>query len=342
MKTKIKWLMTLTIISIVSLLAACSNGEEDSTGEVQSKTTKTELTISEGFQEHPVWVVVRGTSAIDRNSNIREVIEFEDGKATVYEVEELKIEDILDLSDDELVDLVAKNLNEKHDEMSKDVKFFDVASFNESLEQMYSNIEDKDNKYLGVNNLKEVYDNHLNEYGTMTEDIYISSEGDRIIESNQYNLDIEIDNMGQNTEEIVLNIPNGNIDLHTNEGHEAFEDLIFISYYSLDDIIYGGERAEAIKDMYIKQLEEYGAFKDAEGLIQSIPQSFVPNPNVWVKSDVNLTLKPESVRAKVFDTTFAGLESSTSSFVTRVNDSFVGFSLDEPNTENDNVTTEGK
>lgn len=348
-----KWLVILTTITFALLLAACGGSDADSNTSVAANNESEKspapvdyLPISEGFEEYPVWILTEDTP--DRGSDIRQILVFKSGEVTTYKfnvdskyANELAIEDILNLSDDELIKVAAETSNKKYDEHQAEVinnKLFDLQSFNEEMDNIYYVLED----YYGKD-LRSEYDDYLEKQRIMTEDMYISIEGDRTIEPSKYNLDIRIDDMGQYTEKIELDILDADINLIRNGTAAQLNKLIDFMYFNIDFIFWESpEEIERIKNDYIRELEDFGHFVDKEGFAPNHPQNFVANPFVWEKSDIKLTIEPGQVHQKIFDTTFSGLRIGNLSLLTRVDDSFMGFTLDEPDTDKENVTIEGK
>ena len=101
-----KWLAMLAVITAILLLTACGNKE--SANEVpaqegpQDMSPKDFMPLSDGLEEYPVWIQTDENPG--RNTYVNGVYVFENGEVTGYtNFSDLNIEDIIDLSDDELI-----------------------------------------------------------------------------------------------------------------------------------------------------------------------------------------------------------------------------------------------
>lgn len=350
---KKKWFAMLLVIATVLVLAACGDegdaseqtvGEESNNDNPRNHTAEDFMPLSEGFEEYSVWIETDEDPV--RDSKINNIYVFKKGKVTMYNLDDgeigasgVVIEDILDMSDDELIKFARETSNKLYDDYEKEIKdkkLFDVESFNEAQKEFQLVYEDR----------KEIIEAYFKDQKPMTEDIYYSVEGERPEQSSrEYTLDIKIDDLGQNTEKVDLIIPNTTSKLMNNFSSGNFDDYINFLYFNMDGIIIKMENEKSFnkrKESYIEQLKQGGSFVKKDDFGLNHPQNFVPNPFVWEEEDKELSIDGVSFNQKIFDTTFSGIKTGSSSLLTRVDDSFVGFRLDSPNTDKKNVTIEGK
>ncbi|WP_121616640.1 hypothetical protein [Virgibacillus halodenitrificans] len=267
-----KWLVMLVLTTFVLLLAACGEKEKTNANEEESNydnprnhTTEDFMSISKGFEDYSIWIETSDTP--ERKSNVSGLYIFKDGEAEYYDgFSEVFIEDIIDLSDDEIIQYAKEN-----------------SSTN----------------YQG-----------------------------------KYNLDITIDSLGQNTEKIEAIWTEGT-EVWTFDLMSAAEE----SYYGT------GELSDVYPDLnsYISALksgkEELGTNYDTQ--TNEITGDEVIATRPIENGETMITLQSEIIHQTIFDTTFSGLKiGDHSSLLTRVNDSFVGFKLDSPDTDKKNVTIE--
>lgn len=319
MFSKKKWIAMFTVITVVLLLGACGDkGNDEQTVEGEPKydnprnhTAEDFMPLSEGFEEYPVWIETAESPV--RDSSVDKVFIFKKGKVTAYKLEDTTIEDILDLSDDELVQLASKSTNKILDDLVDNVNSTSVTK----------SIKEEKNKSL--------------------KDIYLEfNGGERSPLSSKYTLDITIDELGQNTKSINLKIPEAYHQL----SYPDFKNLpsVFYDYYTYTTDPNYNHTVETYSRP-LKELEKYGSFKAKDG--QELtdppqPETFVPDPIGWDTADEEITFNGDIVHQKIFDTNFSGIKTDNGSLLTRVDESFVGFRLDDPNTDKENVTIEGK
>ena len=135
----------------------------------------------------------------------------------------------------------------------------------------------------------------------------------------EYTSDITLDNLGQSTQKIDVIM-----DSYTNIWTFDVESLYW-------------ESGLSSMDEYIESLEEEGKDFEIDGDYITFT-SMSEEPNVVLSS-----IYGGMISQKIFDTTFSGLKiGDDESIVTRVDDSFVGFIIDSPDTDKKNVTIEGK
>lgn len=340
MSLKKRWVPILMVITALVLLAACGSKEEagGTNGDnPRNHTTEDYMSLSEGFEEYPVWIETEDEPT--RDSNIDNIYVFEKGKVNMYNLGGSNtIEDILELSDDELIKLARETSNEQY-----------INSENEIKEDKFYNPEiiseaQKEFQYAIGADGTEAY---FKEQTPMTEAIYFNVEGEIPEQSpTKYTLDIKIDELGQNTETIDLIMPNVTSELvNDNSDTGVFGDYVDFLYLSpealelkeSDERLFDEEKAN-----YIDELKKLGSFVEKDGYELYHPQNFVPNPYVWKKEDKELSIDGVSFSQKIFDTNFSGIKTGKGSLLTRVDDSFVGFKLDSPDTDKKNVTIEGK
>ncbi|GIN57999.1 hypothetical protein J8TS2_23180 [Lederbergia ruris] len=308
---KKKWLVMLAVITAVLLLGACG-GKDAGGGDPlvggsgpQDGSPADFMPLSEGFEKYSVWIQTDENPV--RDSNVNKVFVFKKGKVTAYKLEDTAIEEIHDLSDDKLVQLASESTDKILDEL----------------------VDKIDGRSISTD-IKERHDESF-------KDIYLEVDGsERSPLSSKYTLDITLDELGQNTESIKLYMPDVYYQL------DEFIQGSFIDYYAYStDPNYS--KASGAKDVYteeLKRLEEYGRFEDSSN--PPAPDSYVPDPIEWETTDEELTFTRGMVKQTIFGTTFSGIATDRTSLLTRVDDSFVGFRLDNPDTKSKNVTIEGK
>lgn len=133
----------------------------------------------------------------------------------------------------------------------------------------------------------------------------------------KYTLDITLDELGQYTEKIEVKIEDG-----TDVWVADLETLWHESNYET-------------KDEYIKSIEGDERYE--------IKGESVVITKKLEEKDALITVYPESVHQTISDTTYSGLRlDDYYSLFTRVDDSFVGFVVDGPDTKKKNITIEGQ
>jgi len=342
MSLKKKWMPILMLITALVLLAACGSKEEaGGTGtngdNPRNHTAEDYMPLSEGFEEYPVWIETEGEPT--RDSNIDNIYVFNKGKVSMYNIDGgSTIEDILNLSDEELIKFAREKSDEKNINSEKEIKeknFYNPDHLAE-IQKEFQNAIDSDGS--------EAY---FKEQKPFTEAISNTIEGEIPKHSpTKYTLDIKIDELGQNTEKMDLIMPNVAYELkNENSSGNVFDNYVTFLYLSpealelkeSDEKLFDEEKAS-----YIDELKEVGSFVEKDGYELYHPQNFVPNPYVWKKEDKELSIDGASFSQKIFDTTISGIKTGKGSILTRVDDSFVGFKLDAPDTDKKNVTIEGE
>ncbi|MED4128597.1 hypothetical protein [Shouchella miscanthi] len=139
------------------------------------------------------------------------------------------------------------------------------------------------------------------------------------ISEGEYTLDITLDQYGQNTKEISLM-------LEENYKHVVTFDLKSLYW----------ESGLSSEEEYIASLEEKG------------DQFEINNEDVTFTSIEDEPLRLQTINGgmisqKIFDTTYSGLSiGEHTALLSRVDESFIGFIIDSPDTTNKNVTIEAK
>ncbi|MFE3576440.1 hypothetical protein [Lysinibacillus sp. NPDC059133] len=156
-----------------------------------------------------------------------------------------------------------------------------------------------------------------------------------------------MDELGQNTKNISLKIPDAYYQLSspklTDNDALGFKGAFSDYYTYTTDPNYNHELE--VYSKYLKKLEKYGSFKVKDGYDLTDPpqpRTYVPDPIVWKTIGEELIFSSDLVNQTIFQTTFSGVKTNSRSLLTRVDDSFVGFRLDGPDTRKKNVTIEGK
>lgn len=227
------------------------------------------LPLSEGFETFPVWIKTADEPV--RDSKIDNIYVFKDSKVTMYNLDgsntdrgSVAIEDILGMSDDELVKFASETSNKIYQDKEKKIKeqeLFDVESFNEFQEDFQLIMEDI---YGDDDDYSEIFESYFKDQKLMTENSYYNVEGEIPEQSSRnYTLDINIDDLGQNTEEIDFIIPKATSNLARSINSNSFTDYINFLYSEDDKIFLKSENETSyndIKDSYIEKLKQEGSF----------------------------------------------------------------------------------
>ncbi|MER3123049.1 hypothetical protein [Bacillus altitudinis] len=119
MKTRSKWLLGVTLVMVLFLLGACeetkdksektnTKAQEGSSSKTEAKSDKPML-ISEALDKYNMWFKTDGDP--NRNSKVRDVYVFKDGKAIHYyqnTSEPLTLEKINSMTDKEVIEFLEK------------------------------------------------------------------------------------------------------------------------------------------------------------------------------------------------------------------------------------------
>ncbi len=311
------------------------------------------MPISEGFETYSVWMETKKEPV--RDTIIENIYVFEKGKVNLYKMYDrdsglsgVKLEDILDMSDKELIKFAretSEKLYDEYEKRKKNTKYFDAEAFKRRFTEVNYHYEE----FFG-SDYKDIVEPYFNENKPLTEDIIYGLEGNRPkLTASKYTLDLKIDDLGQHTESMKLIMPDSSVKVvHKSvpTGSMSLEDYIDFLYFNLDTIIQQIDDKAWLneqKKLAVEELKRQGRFEAKhDGFELTHPQNFVPIPFTWEKEDNELVLKGTSFKQKIFDTTFSGLKTGNRHLFTRVDDSFVGFRLDSPDTKSKNVTIEGK
>ncbi|WP_070328425.1 hypothetical protein [Exiguobacterium aurantiacum] len=346
----------ITILSAFTLLAGC--GTESSKEDVaqrmendpRSFTADEFMPISNGLQEYSLWYVTDASPT--RESIVKKIIVTDKNDLTFYDLdldhhddEDLLMEEVVSMSDQEIIEYAQMTTEKGYEKMLSNRKLFDIEKYSNMMESYDWVGSISDNESISEDD-KQVL-KYFEELKPMDSDIQIEATGNYSIAKEKYTLDLKLDSLGTNTESMTLNMKNA---VSTLDGESAsplvFDEYLSFLYIFIDSIRLqwnSPEEHESYKQKYINSLNNYGRFEDKEGYQQYHPQTYVPNSLEWVHGDYQMTLKPTSVRQKLFEQTFAGVGyGDSSSIITKVEDQFVGFTLDTPDTSNKNVTIEGK
>ncbi|KQL58355.1 MULTISPECIES: hypothetical protein [Bacillaceae] len=172
----------------------------------------------------------------------------------------------------------------------------------------YGNINDEDK--LTLEEVNELTDDELIKQ--------VEKHATRISEG-EYTLDITLDEFGQNTKEISLILE---------------EDYNHIITYDLKSLYWESGLSSEVE--YIASLEEKG------------DQFEVNNEDITFTSIEDepknlLTINGGMISQRIFDTTYSGLSiGEQTALLSRVDEGFIGFVIDSPDTTNNRVTIEGK
>ncbi|WP_345242057.1 hypothetical protein [Pontibacillus salipaludis] len=168
---------------------------------------------------------------------------------------------------------------------------------------------------------------------------YVSEKAESKKEG-KFTLDISLDRLGQNTEEMNVALASGNsirtFDL------EAAASEHYHTYYGEGSGEFFDKYPEF--NMYLSAVKngEVELPKNSDAQINEIDGDKVMATQPIQNGNL-ITFQPNIIHQTIFDTTFSGLQVSDNySLLTRVNRSFVGFKVDDPNTKSKNVTVEGE
>ncbi|UTR16760.1 hypothetical protein MM221_09720 [Salipaludibacillus sp. LMS25] len=193
-----KSLTMIGIISAMLVLTACVNGGEasnnnpahDSDGP-QDGSPDNVLPLSDALEEYPVWIGSRGDE-LSRNTVINIVITFEEGVVKYYDYEDngdLKIEDVVDISDQDIVkhaeeyaeeiNLGEYTLNIVLDEYGNNTEMEQLLTQSEEIDIEFSN-ESVSVQFFGTNfsgmNMERFPVSGSNRFGT-----FLTRTGDSLI-----------------------------------------------------------------------------------------------------------------------------------------------------------------
>lgn len=126
---KKKWFTTLFAIITISILTACGSSEESSETVSQDAEAPVQdamqdsisyefMPFSDALEQYSLWFRVEGDPhELTRNSTVDEIFIFEDGKVQQYRARGIStIEDLIDMSDEEIIETVINNLHENDED----------------------------------------------------------------------------------------------------------------------------------------------------------------------------------------------------------------------------------
>lgn len=342
----------LLLCGLTLFLVACGNeeatGEDTSNQEVSEQETSTQeaptltedgyMTLSNAIQANSVWF--RVNEYPERSTEIRSIHHYNDGEITVYSLnvegvipsefgESVTIEEILEYSDDEIIEMFQNSYQEF-------VENGIVESFEAQVEESNAELESR------IENIDYSYSTHwwtpemqkdLLEFDKGVNDIFLEffynqteSEEYKALSdySTEYSLDVTLDGTGNNVEsqKILYGLPpffssnkekNFSLDLNSIAKNLFYPDIGDYQY-SPDDL----DEAE-------KKIEEY-----INRLSQPIP-------------DASLTLVGGSPDFEIFDTVLSGFMTQNYNYLlTRKTDESNGYRLDDTDVSHPNVTIEGE
>lgn len=344
------------------LLAGCEEEKQDLSKD-NSNTDAKVLSLSQALEENKVWIAINTTS-MERDTAITDVYSFKNGKSTRYnliaynaytdnftskddlELTTLTLEDASKLSNDDLVSK-AKDITEEQDKLLQE-NFIDVPLnyksnlYKESIESEKSNWHDPEGsrkKFVSEFG-KDVKPFESGDF----EDIKFTIENEKIDFPSKYNLDIELDEQGQNPKSMTINLEGADSmlqgfdvkNLYTN--YMMLKGSPYIAYRSLEA---NPRTKEGVEQTYVEQveeLEEYGTFKTDD----KEPKNFVPDPLTWSNENEEIYITPEFVSQKIFDATYKGFVTGGGLLITHTKNNDQYFKLDEKSNKKKNMTIEGK
>lgn len=365
MVLKKKWLAVLFTIFAISLLNACGGQEDEfvpSAHDAGDDETLDLMPISDGVEEYKVWLEV--DLPLERNSSVQYIYKFENGEVTRYQTfqDNITIDDIHDLTENEIIHLAEKVYDEYLDEkINSDNKL--TLNYDDSL---YQAIELRS---VVTDDIDADFSSEVSEFTKdLPTEITINDEKPSL--SSKYTFDLTIDETGQNTKLMKLEMPALELvkNEKINELKSAFQSYVTYYFISNEDLppiaestpehlapeefemlledyeAYINDSEENSKN-YISMLENHGTFKDNDGELSN-PASYELNPiHYWNAEDTSLTLYDHRIYETIYDTRFVGLTTDSEmdyALITIVDDKFHGFKLDHPDVKKDNITIEGK
>lgn len=123
---KKKWFALLCTMIAIAVLTACGDSEkevgtaQDAEAEVEQDASAHDfMPLSDALEEYSLWFRVEGDPyELTRDSSVYEMFVFEDGNVKQYNANSLDMEELVEMSDDEIIETVIDNLheNENYDE----------------------------------------------------------------------------------------------------------------------------------------------------------------------------------------------------------------------------------
>ncbi|WP_017687965.1 hypothetical protein [Paenibacillus sp. PAMC 26794] len=188
-----------------------------------------------------------------------------------------------------------------------------------------------DGVYVFANGEVTAYTNWANLYMrdiiNLTDDeiIQLVKEKASVTYTGKYKLDITLDGVGQNTESLAVVLEPGYTMVHKSKNYtpDRYKDKGFSTL-----------------EEYAKELESNGQ----NGKVQEVGDDYIVFATVGEEPHSLISdIGPGMLTQKLLDKTYSGLIwRDDRSILTRVEDSFIGFRADGPDTKKDNVTIEGQ
>lgn len=183
----------------------------------------------------------------------------------------------------------------------------EILLFKNGVVKHYRNISDEDK--LTIEELMDLSDseivNYANEYAMTTD------EG-------TYILDLTLDEMGQYTEKVNI----------------VLENYIHTQTFDIETVYW---------ESGLDSVEEYIASIEEAGIEFTVDGDFITFTTTEEERNSIVSIEGNVVLVKIFETTYAGLSvGEHDSVLTRVPDSFVGFRLNDSDTDKKNVTVEAE
>lgn len=121
---KKKWFAILVVFITVSILTACGSDEktdevvsQQDAGVVGDESSRDFIPISDALEEYSLWFKVEGDPfELTRNSVVDDVFVIEGGKVEQYRARDFELEDLIEMSDDEIIEEVKERLYEYDNE----------------------------------------------------------------------------------------------------------------------------------------------------------------------------------------------------------------------------------
>jgi len=167
MYLKKKWFTILFTIIAISILTACGDSGETGGGTSQDAGVVQEnsydfMPLSDALEKYSLWFKVEGDPyELTRNSVIDDIFVFENDTVKQYRVRWLKLEDVIDMSDDEIIEAVIDRLHENNEDYEEP----------EPIEYTLDITLDavgKDTEYINVETIPETVFSVINETAFQT------------------------------------------------------------------------------------------------------------------------------------------------------------------------------
>ncbi|GAF65236.1 hypothetical protein BTS2_2134 [Bacillus sp. TS-2] len=304
-------------------------------------------TLSEAFEKYTIWFDTEQNPT--RSSKINSLLVFDDEQVQYYNTSgnDFTIEDVLTMSETELIQQAQNFSNEKYQKLESSVTATPI-NITEELKLEYDYL--KEDEYFFEEFEMAIHEYqlpHPEDLDWITEDIYLEIEDDKPALLNHYHLDITLDSYGQQSEKIDFEIQEA---LYTLTDYteprlffEEYERLLFLLFnFEYGHMIDNPSIFDEAYESTLQQLNTVGTFENTDQSALQHPQDFIPNPISWQTENKEFTFDSATNSEKIFDTTFLGFNHQKGSLITAVENMFVQFQLDGPDTNRKNVTIEGK